>query len=92
MFLLTPLFLLNQESLDRIRRCPECPTIFYRVQKQKYCSRACTNRANVRTWRQREEVKVQEQEKAHERYKAKRTAGGYRNTKVERRPRKQLLT
>jgi len=92
MCLVTLLFLLNQESLDRIRRCPECGTIFYRIQKQQYCSRSCTNRANVRTWRQREEVKSQEQEKAHERYKAKRTAGGSRNTKVERRPRKQLST
>jgi len=92
MCLLTLLYLLNQAPLGRIRRCPECGTIFYRIQKQQYCSRSCTNRANVRTWRQREEVKIHEQEKAHERYKDKRTAGRNSNVKVARKPRKQLPT
>src|SRR5262249_15870386 len=57
---LEALFLLLQEDTERIRRCPECDKLFYRVRKQQFCSRQCTNRANVRTWRQREEVKAQE--------------------------------
>ena len=89
-FLLRLLFLLSQQPLDCIRRCPECSTIFFRIKKQQYCSRACTNKANVRTWRQREEVKEKEREKAHQRYvreTAEKTKG-----KVKRRPLQQLPT
>jgi hypothetical protein len=55
-FLLYLWLLIREEGIDRIRRCPECNKMFYRVAKQQYCTRACTNRANVRTWRQREEA------------------------------------
>jgi hypothetical protein len=48
--------LLQQEPLDRIRRCPECATIFYRVKKQAYCSRTCGNRVTQRRWRERQEA------------------------------------
>jgi hypothetical protein len=92
MFLITLLHLLNQEPLDRIRGCPECGAIFYRIAKQQYCSRPCTNRANIRNWRQREEVKEGESEKAHQRYAAKRIAEDGTPLKVTRRPRKQLPT
>jgi hypothetical protein len=47
------LWLLLAEPPDRIQRCPECETIFYRVKKQAYCSRACGNRATQRRWRER---------------------------------------
>jgi hypothetical protein len=69
------LFILNDLLLyhaDTILRCPECNRIFYRVRKQEYCERACTNRANVRTWRQREEGKQAEAERARKRYDKKR--------------------
>jgi hypothetical protein len=56
MFLLSLWLLIREEGVDRIRRCPECNKMFYRVAKQQYCTRACTNRANVRAWRQREEA------------------------------------
>jgi hypothetical protein len=92
MFLLRLFFLLNQQPLDCIRRCPECSTIFYRIKKQQYCSRACTNKANVRNWRQSEEVKEKEREKARERYVAKRTTRTGKPLKVQRKPRKQLPT
>lgn len=46
-------YLIAQEAKGRVLRCPECQTIFYRHRKQKYCSRTCTNRANVKNWRGR---------------------------------------
>jgi hypothetical protein len=88
MFLLTLHWLLYQESRSRIKRCPECGAIFYRIQKQQYCTRICTNRANVRTWRQREEVKQAEAERAHTRYAKKKSEVG-QGARVERRPRKR---
>jgi len=47
------LWLLLAEPPDRIQQCPECETIFYRVKKQAYCSRACANRVTQRRWRER---------------------------------------
>jgi len=35
---------------DRLRRCPECGTIFLRMRKQLYCTRKCVNKANKRAW------------------------------------------
>jgi len=74
LFLLIVLDLLWHHP-GRIQRCKECEMIFYRVQKQLYCTRACANRASVRNHRQREEVKVKEQERAHQRYIAKQPEG-----------------
>jgi len=56
LFLWHLLLLVLQEPLDRIRRCPECETIFYRVKKQAYCSRTCGNRVTQRRWRERQEA------------------------------------
>lgn len=50
------LWLLLAEPPDRIHRCPECGTIFYRVKKQAYCSRTCGNRVTQRRWRERQEA------------------------------------
>lgn len=36
------------EEADRIGRCPECDSLFYKVRRQKFCSRRCTVRENVR--------------------------------------------
>jgi hypothetical protein len=88
-FCLVLFHLLRQESMDAVRRCSECRTIFYRVGKQQYCSRTCSNRANVRTWRQREEVKQAEAERAHTRYVKKKQPELGTGTKVKRRPRKR---
>jgi len=51
--LVTLIHLLAAGDTKPIRRCPECPEhrLFYRVRRQKYCSRACVNRANKRAWR-----------------------------------------
>ncbi len=87
MFLLYLWLLIREEGIGHIKRCPEpkCGAIFYRIKKQKYCSRTCTNRATVRAWRQHEEVKKNEREKAHQYYKD----GRPKNTQkqVRRRPR-----
>jgi hypothetical protein len=50
------LWLLLAEPHERIHRCPECETIFFRVKKQVYCSRQCGNRATQRRWRERHEA------------------------------------
>ena len=80
--------ILMHEAIDRIQRCPDCRTLFYRLGKQKYCSTPCTNRAGVRHWRQRQEVKCAEADRAHTRYvQTTKTAVGA-GVRVGRRPRK----
>jgi hypothetical protein len=88
-FLLRMLMLMARHPTNRIRRCPECDAIFYRVGKQQYCSRVCVNRATVRTWRQRAEVQIQEQERAHQRYVSKHAGA---QPKRNPRPRKPVAT
>ena len=67
-FLLTLLLLLIREPTDRLLRCPECQTIFYRIRKQQYCLRLCVNRANVRKWRATKAGKQREADRARARY------------------------
>jgi hypothetical protein len=83
LFLIILLHLLGRESMDAIRHCPECGTIFYRVGKQQYCSRPCSNRANVRTWRPKQAVKQVEADRARKRYATKK-----KPARVTPRPRK----
>ena len=42
--------LLGSEESDRILRCPECSSLFYRVRRQKFCRPSCANRAFWRTY------------------------------------------
>jgi endogenous inhibitor of DNA gyrase (YacG/DUF329 family) len=70
-----------------VRRCPECQTVFYRVRKQQYCSRRCTNRANMRQWRQTEKGKTRESDLNHRRYQSRVKRTGSPKVKVARRPR-----
>jgi hypothetical protein len=86
LFLSTLVFLLAQD-VAHVRRCPECQTIFYRVRKQQYCTRRCTNRANMREWRQTAKGKELESDLNHERYKARVSRKTGPNAKVARRPR-----
>jgi hypothetical protein len=79
--------LLIREPTNRICVCPECRTLFYRIGKQQYCTRACSNRVNVRTWRQREDVKHAEADRAHTRYVNKQNPKI--RQKVKRKPRKR---
>lgn len=91
LFLMTMLIDLSQEPTDRILRCPECPTIFYRIRKQQYCSRRCVNRANVRHWRQSEHGQQEEGTRARKRYEKKverRTNKNVKPRKNRRRTRK----
>ena len=81
--MLVLLHLLARERTNQIVRCPECRTIFYRVGKQKYCSRTCSNRTNVRAWRQQEQVKQVEADRARARYATKK-----KPARVTPRPRK----
>ena len=78
-FLLILFHLLSREPSDRIYRCPECKSIFYRVRRQKYCSRQCANRVSVRQWRASEKAEEKEKTRSHKRYRdqfpPKRKAG-----------------
>lgn len=71
---------------NALRSCPECGTPFVRVRKQQYCSRRCTNRANMRTWRQSGNGHGQESDRNHQRYQA-RVKRNSPKAKVARRPR-----
>jgi uncharacterized C2H2 Zn-finger protein len=86
LFLLRLVFLLQRDA-SHIRRCPECGSIFYRVRKQEYCTRRCTNRANMRAWRQGPNGKAQESDANHRRYRARVKRAGSPKAKVARRPR-----
>ena len=55
-FLFLFFLLLKQVGSQRIVRCPECGTIFYRHGNQDYCARPCVNRVSQRLWRQRHDV------------------------------------
>ena len=50
--------LLAEQPGRHILRCPECDTIFYRVQKQAYCSRTCSNRVMQRRFRERHKAEA----------------------------------
>jgi hypothetical protein len=79
--------LLSREPTDRILRCPECQTIFYRVRKQQYCSRPCVHRAAARKWRRTEKGQQYERQRSRTRYetRVKRTHG--HRVKINRRAR-----
>jgi uncharacterized C2H2 Zn-finger protein len=49
--LLTAIQLLVREDTAKVARCPECGRIFHRIRRQRYCERACVNKANKREWR-----------------------------------------
>jgi hypothetical protein len=81
------LSLLLSQDMAHMRRCPECQTIFYRVRKQRYCTRTCTNRANMRAFRQTAKGKELESDLNHERYKARVRRKTGPNAQVLKRPR-----
>src|SRR5919197_2968064 len=70
-FLVVLYVLLSREPTDRILRCPECQTVFYRIRKQQYCSRPCVHRAAVRKWRRTETGQQYERRRSRSRYEAR---------------------
>jgi hypothetical protein len=85
-YLYTLYQLLSQDEAQRIMQCPECGTIFVRVRKQRYCSRRCTNRVNMRDWRHTEKGKAGESGRNHARYTARVQRGKGAKVKIGRRP------
>lgn len=77
--------LLDREPSKRIFRCkaPDCDRIFYRIKKQKYCSRRCQTREFMRMWRKDNEDKVSDSN--HTKYKKGVEKNRGRPTKVARR-------
>src|SRR5262245_39058940 len=41
-------FVINDEGISQIKKCPECGRLFYKTRKQKYCSKTCINRVSRR--------------------------------------------
>jgi hypothetical protein len=86
-FLMVLYVRLSREPTDRILRCPECQTIFYRVRKQRYCSRPCVHRAAARKWRRTEKGQHYERQRSRTRYEARvKRIHGHR-VKINRRAR-----
>jgi hypothetical protein len=86
-FLTVLYFLLSQEPVGRIRVCPGCGEIFYKVKKQKYCSRRCGNRAYMREYRSTENGKDKESKENHKAYEKRTKKRTGKTVKVARRPR-----
>jgi hypothetical protein len=82
LFLLLLYLLLSREPTDRIMRCPECKTMFYRMRKQRYCTRPCVNRANMRKWRQTATGKERERTRQRARYRRRRVQGTGKSGKI----------
>ena len=55
------LLIVHHPTRSRLRSCPECRAVFLRIRKQRYCSRRCVNRANMRAW-----LRVQAGKKSHQ--------------------------
>jgi hypothetical protein len=93
LFLVTLAFLLNQD-IAHVQRCPECGRVFYRVRKQRYCSRRCTNRTNMRKWRKTEKGRNGESKRNARRYVARlrRKIGPRAKVTIKGRPRAKLQT
>jgi hypothetical protein len=64
--------LLAQQPLwARVKACPECGGIFLQRRRQRYCSRSCVNRANIRRWRQSPKGQRYERQRAKQRKRSK---------------------
>jgi hypothetical protein len=59
---------LMEEGTSHIETCPECNRLFYRVRKQKFCSKTCINRVSRRNWLEKPRNKRKERQWARERY------------------------
>jgi hypothetical protein len=59
---------LMEEGTSQIQSCPECSRAFYRVRKQKYCSKTCINRVSRRKWLENPKNKKKERQWARQRY------------------------
>ena len=59
-------FILAQQSIDTIMKCPECEQIFYKeAKRQKFCSRRCANlTATKRYYRKKREKNNEKTKKA----------------------------
>src|SRR5262249_26342123 len=59
---------LMEEGTSQVQACPECGRLFYRVRKQKYCSKTCINRVSRRNWLANPKNKKKDRQWAQERY------------------------
>jgi hypothetical protein len=79
---------LMEEGISQVQECPECHRAFYRVRKQKYCSKTCINRVSRRNWLKSPKNKKKDRLWARQRYErlVKEKTNG--NVKVQSRSRK----
>lgn len=82
--------LLSQGPLPPIGRCPEpaCARLFYRVRRQRFCSRTCANRASMRAHLERPGARDKKSAANHQAYvRRQRQRTGNPRLKIARRPR-----
>ena len=72
---------------DNLRTCPECDRIFFKIRKQRYCSKRCINAATRREWLKVPKNRKKESEWAHKRYE-RRVRKLMPHVTVQRRPRR----
>ena len=55
----------DRDEMAKIRHCEMCGKFFFRVRRQKFCSRTCTLQTNKKTWmdkqREKKEAKLKKQ-------------------------------
>jgi hypothetical protein len=78
LFLYILINLIAQQPANKWARCPACNTLFVRVRKQRYCSRRCTKRENMRDWRKTEKGKQYDRTRAAAYYEDRMKAKGAR--------------
>lgn len=83
-FLLVLMLILSDETPDRVRRCPECSSLFVREKARVYCSRACVNKVNWRDASAKPGFRKRRAKQARKRY-AKKIATKHPKAKVSSR-------
>ena len=80
------LLLERSAATQRLRACPECETtVFIRVRKQRYCSRRCVNKANMRAWLEGPQGKASHRESSQRSYAKRIRARTSTKVKIGRR-------
>ena len=79
---------LQSDGKGKLKKCPQCGSIFIKVRRQKFCSTRCTNKASMAAYLAKRENLQKHRESSHLSYARKKRAGTGPNVKVRRQPRK----
>jgi hypothetical protein len=82
------LLVVKTPAQQRLRVCPECGDVFLRVRKQRYCTRRCVNKVNMRAWVARTHGKASHRASSRKSYVKRVRARISPNVKVHQRVKK----